>query len=83
MQDRFSYGPDGALNHLHKKLFTGTELQNLLTQTGFQIDTAHSIITNEPNESTNNLINLLTQISKNKSRKQYLTYKYVIIGKRL
>lgn len=81
MQDRFSYGENGTLCTTHQKLFTGTEMQNILVQAGFHVDAIHSVMAGEPDASTNNLINLLAQISENKNRGQYLVYKYLFVAK--
>lgn len=60
--------------------FTGNGLQALLLQNGFRPENILSVRTTEPDTSTNNLINLLTQISESKDRGQYLTYKYVLVA---
>ena len=79
MQDRFSYGGDGTLCTTHQKLFTGTEMQNILVQAGFHVDSIHSVMAGESDASTNNLINLLAQISENKNKDYYLVYKYIFV----
>lgn len=83
MQDRFTYGAAGILDFSNKKMFTGRELQNLLAAEGFRTESVLSLRTEEPDDSTNNLINLLTQISESKDKGQYLTYKYVVVAGKL
>lgn len=80
IQDRFTYGTAGILDFSNKKMFTGKELQNLLATEGFRTESVLSLRTDEPDDSTNNLINLLTQISESKDKGQYLTYKYVVVA---
>ena len=74
MRDEFIYRNAGI------NPFTGSGLQSLLLQSGFHSETIHSVRTVEPDASANNLINLLTQLSENKDRSPYLTYKYILIA---
>lgn len=78
VSDRFSYTDAGILDRTHLKMYTGTELIDLVTTCGYSITEGGHTENGQPNEKEQQLINTLITFSESKDPTDYLAYQYVI-----
>lgn len=78
INDLFTYSDSGILDTTHLKMYTKTEIINLISQAGYYIDTCIYTMVGQPSKSIDNLINLLTKLSNSKDKSDYLAYQYII-----
>lgn len=78
VSDRFSYTDAGILDRTHLKMYTGTELIDLITSCGYSITEGGHTVNGQPNEQEQQLINTLIAFSESKDPTDYLAYQYVI-----
>ena len=75
--DIFPYSDAGILDRTHVKMYTGVEIHNLLTRTGYEIETVNCTKFGQPNRKDDEIIDMLTSFMKQPSKESFLAYQYI------
>lgn len=78
VNDEFHYTDAGILDSTHLKMYTRKEIAHLIQESGYTIDGMMSVVLGNPDEQTNELIDVLVNLSASKDKNEYLTYQYVV-----
>lgn len=77
-QDIFSYKDAGILDRTHVKLYTGTEIQRLIVQCGYEIETIDAIGEELPGEEEEAFIDRLCSLMEIPDKLSFLAYQYIL-----
>lgn len=75
--DIFPYSDAGILDRTHVKMYTGVEIHNLLTRSGYKIEIINCTKFGQPNREDDEIIDVLTSLMKQPSKESFLAYQYI------
>lgn len=77
-KDVFPYADAGILDTTHLKMYTGTEIKNLIERCGFTIEKLSHTTSGTPNQQENRLINQLMRMMEKPDITVFLAYQYLV-----
>ncbi len=77
-QDIFPYSDSGILDRTHVKMYTGTEIKNLIWKSGYEIEAMGGHLYGVPGEKEQQMIDILTRLMEEPSRESFMVYQYVV-----
>lgn len=81
-RDEFSYRDAGILNKRHVRLYTGTEIQKLLSRSGCIIERSGYTIAGKPDDGTEAVIDRLSSLTENSEKESFTAYRYIVVASR-
>ncbi len=78
VHDVFSYGDAGILDRTHLKMYTGTEISKLISNSGYRIEEMYRVKMGEPSEKEEKILKQLVSLMEVPNREVYLTYQYLV-----
>lgn len=76
--DIFSYVDSGILDRTHVKMYTGTEIKNLILRSGYVLEKWGFHIAGQPNEQEDRMLDILAGFMDEPSKEPFLAYQYVL-----
>lgn len=79
-RDEFSYRDTGILNKKHVRLYTGTEIQKLLSRSGCMIEKSGYTIAGKPDGRAEEMIDILSSLTENLEKDSFTAYRYIVMA---
>lgn len=76
-QDVFPYADEGILNSVHRKLYTGVEIQKLIAGSGYTVEFMDYTTLGKPSETEEVIIDMLSGLMKTPFKESFLAYQYL------
>lgn len=76
--DVFPYMDSGILDRTHVKMYTGTEIQNLVQSSGYEIETLGYHTNGTPTEQEEQMLDILAGFLDGPPKESFLAFQYVL-----
>lgn len=81
-EDRFTYEDAGILDRTHLKMYTGTEINRLITESGFSVEKEMYTQIGQPDEKGLEQLKLLAVIFNIQDLTSFMAYQYVFVARK-
>lgn len=82
LKDEFTYTDAGILDRTHLKMYTGKEINRLITGAGYVVEEVRYTLSEDPGEEEQKIIDQLLHMAGTKDPTAYLAYQYLVKAKR-
>lgn len=78
LEDRFTYEDAGILDRTHVRMYTGTEIQRLVSRSGYKIECLQYVqLAEELTEKDRRIIDGLAELMETPVKASFLAYQYI------
>lgn len=81
IEDKFTYEDAGILDRTHVKMYTGTEINRLIKQAGYEVEEVRYTLGEEADKAVKEVIDILLEIAGKTDPMPYLAYQYLFKAK--